>query len=102
MKSILAKSTVIFVSVLLSILLSARSNNAAPTKWEDVTSSLAELLDNGWKVMGYGSNRVMQFSTNTDEEMLSFLLIKDEKYILCRIVNPKPPIATRAACRKIN
>jgi hypothetical protein len=107
MKSTPIKLTTILVSTLLFILLSTKDIGAAPTKWEDVTSSLSELLDSGWKVVSHGSNRVLQSSgvsyrNDTDEEMISFLLIKDEKYILCRIINPKTPIATRASCRKIN
>jgi hypothetical protein len=106
MKNVLVRSTTIFASIILFALSHAKNTNAAPTKWEDVTSSMSELLDSGWKVISHGSNRAMLSgglaANDFDEEMLSFLLIKDEKYILCRMINPKPPVATRASCRKIN
>ena len=77
-----------------------------PTKWEVVDLSLSQLLDSGWQLFSHGSNRAAFRNTispgGLDEETFTFILTKNSKYIMCRVTNPKAPIASLSGCRKLN
>jgi hypothetical protein len=77
-----------------------------PTKWEKVESSLSELLNSGWVLLGVSSSRVAYRNSigpgGLDEENFTFSLVKNGKYIVCSVGSPQPPIAQSAGCRRIN
>jgi hypothetical protein len=94
------------VIVLLLNLTFQNTAHSIPTKWEKVNSSLSELLDSGWTLLGITSNRVAYRNSvspgGLDEENFIFSLTKNGKYILCSIGNPQPPVAQVAGCRRLN
>jgi hypothetical protein len=79
--------------------------HSVPSKWEKVETSLSDLLNSGWQLMGIASNRAAYQSTfspgGIDEETYSFSLTKNGKYIICLAPDPKPPM-TNIGCRRIN
>jgi hypothetical protein len=91
---------------LISILTSQNIAYSIPTRWEKIDVSLSDLLDSGWQLLGVSSNRVAYRNSispgGLDEETYTFSLVKNGKYIVCAMTNPYSPIATSAACRKIN
>jgi hypothetical protein len=78
---------------------------SVPSKWEKVETSLSDLLNSGWQLIGIASNRAAyqnSFSPGGfDEETYSFSLTKNGKYIICLTANPSYPVAN-IGCRKIN
>jgi hypothetical protein len=78
---------------------------SVPSKWEKVETSLSDLLNSGWQLMGIASNRAAYQSTfspgGLDEETYAFSLTKNGKYIICLAPDPKPPV-TNIGCRRIN
>jgi hypothetical protein len=94
-----------FLTVLL-ILTIQNITCAIPTKWEKVDMGLTQLLDSGWQISGHSSNRVAVGNTgaanNYDKETFTCLLTKNGKYITCLIVNPTPPTAEIASCRRLD
>jgi heptaprenylglyceryl phosphate synthase len=76
------------------------------TDWKDTDTSMTELLNSGWKIINHGSNRGTvsdQFGNKRfDEETYTFILNKEDKYILCYMINPRTPQAEFAACRSLN
>jgi hypothetical protein len=99
-----SKIIVGFIVVTLNLI----SQNAAypvPSKWEKIETSLSDLLNTGWQLIGIASNRAAyqnSFSPRGfDEETHSFSLTKNGKYIICFTANPSHPVAN-IGCRKIN
>jgi hypothetical protein len=84
----------------------AQSAYSIPTKWEDIKISMGELINSGYTITAHGSNRISPQSNvngrSIDIQTITFLLVKDGKYVYCSLENPKPPIADIAGCRKIN
>ncbi len=78
--------------------------HSVPTKWERVETSLTDLLNGGWQIIGTSSNRAayrVYGSSEYDEKTHTFTLAKSGKYIICVTVNPVDPVA-QAGCRKLN
>jgi hypothetical protein len=76
-----------------------------PSKWERVEMSLSDLINSGWQITAHGTNRVATNSINGgnfDISIFSFLLTRNNNYIICIFENPKPPIANSTSCRKLN
>jgi hypothetical protein len=96
-----------FIYAFLSALILQDAAHSLPTKWEDARTTFSSLLDAGWQVSAHGTNRAATSPgasgyTPYDEETFSFLLTKNGKYIMCFIVNPRPPVAKSASCRILN
>jgi hypothetical protein len=91
---------------LISVLASQNIAYSIPTRWEQINVSLNDLLNSGWQLLGVSSNRVAFRNSispgGLDEETYTFTLVKNGKYIVCAMTNPYSPVATSAACRKIN
>jgi hypothetical protein len=91
---------------LISVLALQNVAYSIPTRWEKIDVSLNDLLNSGWQLLGVSSNRVAYRNSvspgGLDEETYTFSLVKNGKYIVCAMTNPYSPIATSAACRKIN
>jgi hypothetical protein len=77
-----------------------------PTKWEKVDSNLTDLLNSGWTLVNTAAHRVSYSNSigpsSKDRETYIFSLIKGRTYIICSVVDPSPPVAETAICRKIN
>ncbi len=90
---------------MLTVILQSKAHSV-PTKWERVDTSLSELLDSGWQLIGTATNRVAYRNSigpgGLDEETYAFSLTRNGKYILCEVSNPSHPIAKNAGCRKLN
>jgi hypothetical protein len=76
-----------------------------PSKWEKTETSLTELLNSGWQLMGMASNRVAYQNSfgpgGLNEETYSFFITKNGKYIVCIAPSPVSPV-TNIGCRKLN
>jgi hypothetical protein len=90
--------------VLIIVLLFTFQNVAysKDTTWEKTDSSLSELLNNDWQILGHSSNRVAVNSNGGpasnayDQETFTFLLTKNKKYVMCAVKS------NRAPCIKLN
>ena len=94
-----------FIFTSLSVWTNQKSAYSIPTKWGEAGMSMSDLIDTGWKVVGHGTNRVAANSStgnSFDVRTFSFLLVKGNKYIMCAVENPLPPVANAASCRKLN
>jgi hypothetical protein len=101
----IVKTALLIIFPLLSLLTFNLPAYSIPTKWEDAKISMTDLLNSGWRLTAHGTNRVAANSNagnGFDQEVLTFVLSKNDKYIVCFLENPKPPIANRAGCRKLN
>lgn len=62
------------------------------TMWRPVESSLTDLLNSGWKLVSFSSDRAATATGGgigaIDEQTFSYILYKDGKYITCFITNP--------------
>jgi hypothetical protein len=91
--------------ILASVLTFQESAYSIPTKWDDARMSMSDLLSTGWQLTAHGSNRVAANSNSGnsfDAETFSFVLAKGDKYIICFVENPSPPIARASSCRRLN
>ncbi len=99
------KTALLIAFPLVSLLTFKLPAYSIPTKWEDVRISMTDLLNSGWRLTAHGTNRVAANSNagnGFDQESLTFVLTKNDKYIVCFLENPRPPIANFAGCRKLN
>jgi hypothetical protein len=99
------RTALFLVFPLVSLLAFKLPAYSIPTKWEDAKISMTDLLNSGWRLTAHGTNRVAANSSagnSFDQESLTFVLSKNEKYIVCFLENPKPPVANIAGCRKLN
>jgi hypothetical protein len=105
-KKLILKHWLFVISMVFLPLIYPSLAHSIPTKWEVVDLSLSQLLDSGWQMFSHGSNRAAFRNTispgGLDEETFTFILIKNGKYIMCRVTNPQAPIATLSGCRKLN
>jgi hypothetical protein len=99
------KLTSYVFSLLASILIVQDSAYSIPTKWEDARTSMSELLKSGWQLTGHGATRVAAntsaISSGFNETTYTFILTKNNNYIICLVENPRPPIANAASCRRL-
>jgi hypothetical protein len=99
------KTALLIIFPLVSLLTFDLPAYSIPTKWEDAKISMTDLLNSGWRLTAHGTNRVAANSNagnGFDQESLTFVLSKNDKYIVCFLENPKPPVANIAGCRKLN
>lgn len=93
------------VLIVSSILFFQTSAYATQTKWERVETSMEQLLNSGWKISGHSSNRAAVgnagAANNYDESIYTYLLTKDNHYITCAVIAPRPP-SVDARCRSLN
>jgi hypothetical protein len=77
---------------------------SVPTTWANVDSSMAQLLNSGWKIVSQAVYRVVVIApnNNADDTTFTYTLYKDGKYITCLLDDPKPPIANKSGCRRLN
>jgi hypothetical protein len=91
--------------IITSIWTAPKPAYSIPTKWGEAGMSMSDLIDSGWQLIGHGTNRVAANSNagnGFDVRTFSFLLVKGNKYIMCAVENPLPPIANAASCRRLN
>jgi hypothetical protein len=97
----------LFSHIVIFLISFSASQNPAysnTTKWEDAKVNLSQLLDSGWQVTAFGTNRVAANSSTSnsfDVKNYSFLLVKSGKYIICILENPGQPV-TDNKCRRLN
>jgi hypothetical protein len=100
------KIVLVLFFIIISILTFQGVAYSEPTKWEDAETSLSQLLNSGWKVSAHSSSHAVTASapgvTSFDAITFTYLLVKNDKYITCLIVNPRPPVARSASCRRLN
>ncbi len=104
-RNVKVKLILLIFYFLLPTVLFQNSAYSIPTQWEDTKISMKDLLNVGWRLTSHGTNRVAANSSSGnsfDVETFSFILTKGEKYIICFVENPRPPLANAASCRKLN
>jgi hypothetical protein len=92
-------------SFLLPTVFFQSSAHSIPTQWDDAKMSMKDLLNIGWRLTSHGTNRVAANSNSGnsfDVETFSFILTNGDKYIICFVENPRPPVANAASCRRLN
>jgi hypothetical protein len=85
-KIMMIKTALLFVFPLISLLTFKLPAYSIPTKWEDAKISMTDLLNSGWRLTAHGTNRVAANSNagnSFDQESLTFVLTKNDKYIVC-------------------
>jgi hypothetical protein len=94
------------ISLFFSFQHSALALRYKETNWTDTDMSMTELLNGGWKVTNHSTNRAFTFNVAGgfvwDTETYTFMLNKENKYILCFLTDPKPPQAKTSGCRGLN
>jgi hypothetical protein len=99
---IIILASIFFISLMLIF---QNDVHAATTKWEKVDVSMTKLLDSGWLVSGYSSNRAAVgnagAANNYDTSDFTYLLTKNGHYITCILENPRPP-KSDSGCRSLN
>jgi hypothetical protein len=100
------KNFSIYLPAILSLIFVQSTAFSTPTKWENVSTSMDELLNSGWQISGHGTSRAATAPgpgvAAMDVETFTFILTKNGKYIICRTINPNPPVANDARCRRLN
>jgi hypothetical protein len=94
--------------------------NNKKTEWSIVNKSLGELLNEGWRITNHGTSRSASNTTSFvsasngqgrnnwtnessfDNETFTFVLSRDNKYIICLINNPSLAEGTYSRCRSLN
>jgi hypothetical protein len=104
---ILCSIVLVFMLFVISNPVNTKAENATSvTKWVVVNSSLADLLNDGWKIINhsYSDSRTSASPgvSETREVTISYLLTKDNKYINCSLFNPFPGKRNISGCRSIN
>jgi hypothetical protein len=83
-----------------------RNQNFKLTSWNVVNSSLTDLLNSGWKIVGTSSHRVATVTGRgigaIDEETYVYTVSKDGKYINCSFTDPVANKGAYTACRLLN
>jgi hypothetical protein len=76
------------------------------TVWRTVDNSLAELLDNGWKILDQSTSRAITNPapgiSGVDTTVFSYTLGKNGKHITCVIYDPRSIEKTYSRCFWIN
>lgn len=76
------------------------------TQWTPTEKSLTALLNEGWRIISHSeAHPVIAISSPTTNPAIqstySFLLMKENKVVICIIWDPKPNNAT-SRCRALN
>jgi hypothetical protein len=85
----------------------AQSPTTKYNPWKVVDSSLADLLNSGWRLVGQSSHRTATSTTAggvgaIDDTTYVYTLTKNGKYVTCLLTNPKADIGVYSGCRLIN
>jgi hypothetical protein len=79
---------------------------ASETQWQGISTSLTNLLDDGWKVVGQSSHRAVTITRGdveaVDSTTIVYTLSKDGKYVTCLLNDPRVNSLTYSACRTLN
>jgi len=70
-----------------------------PTDWVPLTQSMTDLLNAGWKIIGFNDYQTEMFSDNFSS--YTFTLSNGGKYVICFIVSPAMNDA-KSKCRALN
>lgn len=70
-----------------------------PTDWVPLTQSMTELLNAGWRIVGFNNYETEMFSENISS--YSFILSSGNKYVLCFMDSPAMNDA-KSKCRALN
>jgi hypothetical protein len=95
-----------FKNEIVNAQISDQNFNSKLTPWKVVDSSLAELLNNGWKIVGQSSHRVTTVTSGgigaIDETHYVYTLLKGGKHITCSLFNPVANQGAYGKCRLLN
>lgn len=69
------------------------------TDWVPLSQSMTELLNEGWKIVGFNDYQTEMFSDNFTS--YSFILSNGNKYAICFLVSPAMNDA-KSKCRALN
>jgi hypothetical protein len=96
----------IFLSIPSAISYAQTGSSDRQTVWKRVDNSLAELLDNGWKILDQSTSRAITNPApgiaGVDTTVFAYTLGKNGKHITCVIYNPRSTEATYSRCFWIN
>ena len=70
-----------------------------PTDWVPLSKSMTELLNEGWKIVGFNDYQTEMFSENFTS--YSFILSSGNKYVICFMASPAMNDA-KSKCRALN
>jgi hypothetical protein len=105
-KLIIAALPLIFLSVPSTISFAQTGRSDRQTIWRTVDNSLAELLDNGWKILDYSASRAITNPSpgvsGVDTTLFSYTLGKNGKHITCIVYDPRSTETTYSRCFWIN
>jgi hypothetical protein len=84
----------------------AQNSSYQRTSWKVTNDSLADLLDDGWKIIDSNAYRMALATTYGvgafDETAFIYTLGKQNKYITCFVSNPESTRGTSSGCRSLN
>jgi len=69
------------------------------TDWVPLSKSMTELLDEGWRIVGFNNYQTEMFSNNFAS--YNFVLLNGDKYVVCFITDPAMNDA-KSKCRALN
>jgi hypothetical protein len=69
------------------------------TDWVPVQKSMSELLNEGWKIVGFNDYQTEMFSDNITSH--AFVLANGNKYVICFLIDPAMNDA-KSKCRALN
>lgn len=69
------------------------------TDWVPVQKSMSELLNDGWKIVGFNDYQTEMFSDNITSH--AFVLASGNKYVICFLIGPAMNDA-KSKCRALN
>lgn len=69
------------------------------TAWVPVSKSMSELLNEGWKIVGFNDYQTEIFSDNITSH--AFILTNGNKHIICFLIDPAMNDA-KSKCRALN
>jgi hypothetical protein len=69
------------------------------TDWVPVSKSMSELLNEGWKIVGFNDYQTEMFSDNISSH--TFIVASGNRYIICFLIGPAMNDA-KSKCRALN
>lgn len=69
------------------------------TDWVPIPKSMSELLNEGWKIVGFNDYQTEMFSDNITSH--TFVLANGSKYVICFLIDPAMN-DTKSKCRALN
>jgi hypothetical protein len=96
----------IIIFLTISKYTTAQDSGSVRTVWKIIDSSLADLLNDGWKLVNQSSDRAAIATGGGigafDEQTFTFVLSKNGKYVMCAITNPSVRDGVYSRCRSLN